>query len=148
MIQWLRDLFGLSRWDKPCSDPRRHDCRWNGWGHSTNCRDGFIIKKGKDAGRYWHCSGHLYPRVRVGDEVIVMYTQGPAVMRFVKVENCRDPGDMFFGIVKEINYLANLEKKPVTNELAESALIAIEGRTRESHPEQWKRGNAVELKDG
>lgn len=55
-------------------------------------------------------SGHLTPLPEVGDEWHVTMKSGNT-MRYeiFSVEPCRDPRDMFFGMVKEIGYL-----EPVT----------------------------------
>jgi|GEM_PF-2766990 len=146
-------LFGLMG-ASGVSDPRsveasgvRHDCRRNGWGHScsldTNSR---VFVDGEDPLLTYRCSGHLHPQVKVGDEVIVPFGKGPVVCRFTEVRNCDDPADMYFGTARVMGYLKDLEAQPVTNEVSESAKIKLEGRTRESHPEQWARGNGVQKK--
>jgi len=120
-------------------DVHRFDCRENRWGHAC-----YMDKKPLDEeGKTWGCSGALCPPVSVGDEVIKEFTKGSMILRFTEVNNWRDPRDGFNGKLEVVGYLADVGEKEVTEELASSALIMLEGRTPESHPEQYACGNSV-----
>jgi hypothetical protein len=144
-------LFGLIGTSSAGGDAKkatgvRHDCRRAGWGHSCNLDNSsrVLVEQGRGAGLFYRCNGHLSPKVRVGDQVIVAFGRGPTVCQFTKVSHADDPADMYFGTVKVLGYLADIEATQVTHEVSESAKIALEGRTRTSHPKQWARGNGAE----
>ncbi len=113
---------------------RRYDCRKQSWGHT--CR---IDNDTGENGSVFCCHGHLHPPVSDGDEVVVEFGRGSMVLRFFDVKNERDPRDMYFAKVKTIGYLADIGEASVTDEVSESAKIQLEGRTPESHPEQYWR---------
>ncbi|MFO0727781.1 MAG: hypothetical protein U1E65_28640 [Myxococcota bacterium] len=136
---------GASKWKINNKNPVRHDCSHGSWGHTCHLEASsrFLIENGPDAGVYFKASGHLYPRVKAGDEVIVPFGKGPVVLQFVAVENVSDPADMYFATLKTLGYLKDLPQTETKNEVSESAKIKLEGRTRESHPDQWARGNGT-----
>lgn len=104
------------RWKQSTNEnPRRHDCRHEGWGHTCFIdKDSYFeIPSGPEAGSYWGCHGHLTPHVTTGDEVIISMTQGPMVLRFVDVRNCPDPGDMFFATLACVAYLKDYPKMTI-----------------------------------
>lgn len=130
MITKIKRLFQRSRWPKDKNDnPRRFDCRKNFWGHACRVdKNSYLeISNGPGAGSYWECSGHLYPAVRVGDEVIIILTKGAAVFRFVEVRNCSDPADMFFATIGALGYLDDVPERVITNELSDTATIGLRG---------------------
>lgn len=50
-------------------------------------------------------SGHQYRIPKVGDFLIAEMTSGKLYkFKFIKVEQCRDPKDMFFANVKDVGY--------------------------------------------
>jgi len=103
--EWLSGFFSRKR-------GFRHDCRTNQWGHACNLdpKSRKVVETGRNAGLYYECYGHLFPLVNPGDEVVVMFTSGsPVVCLFVEVRNCDDPEDMFFGTLKVLGYLEDVD---------------------------------------
>lgn len=83
----------------------------NGWGHSCelDLESRTVIGPDEDVKLYYCCRGHLSPRVRPGDQVILPFIGGPAVLQFIKVENRDDPYDLYSGTIQFIDFLANIE---------------------------------------
>lgn len=49
-----------------------------------------------------HVFGHRTPRPKVGQTLVGEFQKSWIKFEFVEVEYCRDPSDMFFGVVRAV----------------------------------------------
>jgi hypothetical protein len=160
---WWARLLKKSRWtQKLVNDPQYFDCRKNSWGHACEVmkkrdpsaygsqqvytidehpndkpyKDYYVYP---DAGCYVYVNGHLSPHLRPGDYILLSFKRGPTLFRAVHVENVRDPQDMFWAILRFMKYLTVEEATNYngTFQVSEAAKIMLEGRTPQSHPDQY-----------
>ncbi len=88
----LERIFGLKK-PNLNPNPRVYDCKESIWGHCFKIAN---MAEGS-------CGGHLSPPVRVGDFALIMLKNRESlkdyecVVKFVDVENCGNPPDMFYG---------------------------------------------------
>lgn len=82
----------------------RHDFRKYTWGHGIRL-DGREDNEAEDWTIYRRCHGFSSPRVKDGDECLLAFGRGTVVGRLTRVENKRDPRDMFFCEVEFLGYL-------------------------------------------
>lgn len=123
----------------------------NTWGHALNIdkmepnTQYCMISQEPTYCNESRCHGFSEPRVSNYDLALITMKSGKtAVVQFFNVENCNDPRDMFFATARILGYQDEITKlKPeifpskVSDGLSETAKIALEGRTPESHPEQF-----------
>lgn len=109
----------------PPTTGKLYDMRQTCWGRSINSMK--IIDGVPDVGQYrsngklfngtpnqvrW--AGWMSPRPSVGDEIVRLMESGKnGVYRFLKVELCSDPPDMFFGGAVLVRYLDENEQPVV-----------------------------------
>jgi len=93
-------------WEKKKNEGRMYDLR-------NLSLDHFIVFEGEH--KYilntQRVHGFLTPYVSAGDTFLFPTNKGLAVWQFVKVENCDDPRDMFFGVVGVIRYATDEDLK-------------------------------------
>lgn len=98
-------MFGWLRKSKESKEGRLYDLRNRIWGHNIEFDgDGKLPHS-----RRVH--GWLTPYVSEGDMFLYPATKGLAVWLLMKVENCNDPRDMFFGTVGIIRYATEEDLK-------------------------------------
>lgn len=90
----------------------------NHWGCSVSYRDSRELFGlfGAPLGSSLRVSGHINPRPRDGDRLLVRMESGQwAVFVLKDVELCRDPEDMFFAVGRGPLYAADELETPRTN---------------------------------
>lgn len=90
----------------------RHDFRSSNqyWGHALIITKSYGDEK---TGNLADCNGHVTPRAKVGDQVILSMDSGKdAVWVFLEVKNRNDPKDMFFAKIGVLGYLEDVEDMP------------------------------------
>jgi len=78
------------------------DGRENSWGHAIRLDND--KREDRKEGSFWPCNGHLSPRPKVGDRVIIEFGKGPVICTFTELRVFHDPPDQFFGFVRADNY--------------------------------------------
>lgn len=99
--KFMKQWFPILKAKSPTKGVIVHDTDNNMWGSSIN-----IEKTKHDE---WRVHGWKNPVICEGDVYSQNMTSGEKVLfKLINVENCRDPGDMFFADAEPIGYWKDL----------------------------------------
>lgn len=103
MFSWLKRKKSK---EEVIEEGKMYDLRQCCWGHSIEFDGNGELPHSKEV------HGWLTPCVSKGDTFLFPAIKGLAVWMLIKVRNCNDPKDMFFGTVGIIRYATeeDLEK--------------------------------------